>query len=90
MIERIKNITVLEWVLFAAIFFVSAWLINPYLAKLLSVVLPPIFFSILIISLIADRLDPSKIGNKYYYALLFLSLVPLLIYYFFSKILQMQ
>jgi hypothetical protein len=87
--DRIKDIGIFEWSLFAAIFFTVFWILNPYIAKLLTLVLPSIFMSILVISLIADRLDPSKIGPKYYLTLLSLIAVPLLIYIIFGITLNM-
>jgi hypothetical protein len=79
MIERIKNISVIEWIMFEAIIFISLWLWDPYIGKLMTFVFSPIFIAIFIISLIADKIDPSKISSKYYLVLLSLGVVPVII-----------
>ncbi len=83
-IDRLKAISVTEWVLIQSVFIVIIWLINPYLAKLISVVFIPIYFAILLISLIADKIEKSKISSKYYYTLFFLALDLLIIYSIFD------
>ena len=79
MIEKIKNISSLEWAGMEAVIMIAIWLWDPYMGKLITFIFSPIFFAILIISLIADRLDPSKISAAYYRTLFWLAVVPLLI-----------
>ena len=82
--ERIKQMAVVEWILLEGIFFTVFWLLQPYIAKLLTAVLSPIF----IISLIADHLDNSKIGRKFYWVMFWFSIIPLVLLFIFGQILK--
>lgn len=83
--ERIKQMAVVEWVLLEGIFFTVFWILQPYIAKLLTAVLSPIFGAVLIISLIADRLDNSKIGRKFYWVMFWFSIIPLVLFFIFGQ-----
>ena len=84
MIERIKNISILEWCLAESILFITVWLWDPYIGKLISFIFGPIFLAIVAISFIADKIDPSKISSKYYITLLLLGLIPFIVMFLFS------
>jgi hypothetical protein len=84
MIDTLKNFKVIHWVLIQSILITLFWIFNPYLAKLLTAILAPIFLAILIISLIADRIEKSKISNVYYFTLVGLILDLLVIFIFFQ------
>lgn len=86
--EKIKNLSIVEWVLIEAIFFAFFWIGNPYIASLLTVVLAPIFGSILVIALIADRLDNSRIGNKFYWVMFWFTIIPLVLYLIFKVVIK--
>ena len=86
--ERIKNLSILEWVLIEAIFFTGFWIGNEYIAGLLTVVLSPIFGAILAISLIADRLDDSRIGKKFYWVMFLFTVIPLALYVVFKVVIK--
>jgi hypothetical protein len=84
MLDKIKEISPLEWLLFEVILFTILWINSPYLGNLLTYILCPIFLGVLIISLIADKLDTSKIGSSYYLSLLYLIIGPILVYVLFN------
>ena len=86
--ERIKQMAVVEWVLLEGIFFTVFWILQPYIAKLGTAVLSPIFGAVLIISLIADRLDNSKIGRKFYWVMFWFSIIPLVLFFIFGQIMK--
>lgn len=80
--------SIVEWILLEGIFFTFFWLGNPYLAKLLTAVLSPIFGAVLIISLIADRLDNARIGRKFYWVMFWFAIIPLVLLGIFGLILK--
>lgn len=86
--ERIKGLSIAEWMLIEAIFFTLFWLGNPYIAALLTVVLCPVFASVLVIALIADRLDDAKIGKKFYWVMFWFALIPLVLYLIFKVLMK--
>ncbi|MBK8701049.1 MAG: hypothetical protein IPN29_16525 [Saprospiraceae bacterium] len=86
MLDRIKQISVWEWSLVEAIFFTLWWVFNPYIAKLLTVVLSPIFLAVLLIAFMADKLDNSHVGYKFYWVMACFSVIPLMLYGLFSVI----
>lgn len=69
-----KEILIVE-----AIIFSIFWASNEYLATLLTFIAVPIFSSILIISLIAEKIESSKIGKLYFILMAGLALVPAII-----------
>lgn len=84
MIEKIKNISILEWCLAESILFLAIWLWDPYIGKLMSLIFGPMFLAIVTISFIADKIDPSKISNKYYITLFLMGIIPFLIMLLFN------
>lgn len=86
--ERIKGLSTAEWVLLEAIFFTAFWLGNPYIANLLTVVLCPVFASVLIISIIADHLDNARIGKKFYWVMFWFTVIPLALYLIFKVLIK--
>ncbi len=86
--ERVKSLSILEWILIEAIFFSLFWIGNDYIAGLLTVVLAPIFGAILIIALVADRLDNSRIGKKFYWVMFWFTLIPLVLYFIFKVVIK--
>lgn len=79
MFEKLKNISIVEWCLLEAIVFIAVWLWDPYIGKLITFIFSPIFLAILVISFIADKIDPSKISSKYYLLLLGMGLTPVMV-----------
>lgn len=70
-----KEILILE-----AIIFIIFWLTNEYIATLLTFVSVPVFISILIVSLIAEKIERSKISINYFYLMAGLAIIPTLIF----------
>lgn len=56
------------------------WISNEYLATLLTFVSVPIFFGVLIVSLIAEKIERSKITKDYFYLMAGLAIVPAMIF----------
>jgi hypothetical protein len=90
MIDRIKQVSIVEWALIEVVFFTLFWLKNPYVAKLLTITLSPIFLGILLISLAADKFDKSNIDSKYYKVMFVFTIVPILLYFLFHSVLDFQ
>jgi len=85
MLSFLKSIGIIEISLAQMIIYCLLWLSNPYLATLLTAIIVPIFTMLLIISLIAEYLDRSKVP-KSYFKIMFLSiLIPLFVGLFFYK-----
>jgi len=55
------------------------WLLDEYLASLLTVILVPIFFFILVISLIAEVVERSRVPRSWFYIMLISVVIPLII-----------
>jgi hypothetical protein len=76
-----------EIFLVEVIFYFLLWLLNDYLATLLSISLGGIFLAILIISLIVEWIERSKVPIWYYKFMVVSILAPLLtaiVYLFFT------
>lgn len=73
---RIRSIEVF---LIQLIFYLILWLTNDYIAMLLSLVFGCISFFILLISIIAEMLDRSKVPAWYYGLMLASMLAPLIV-----------
>ena len=70
-----KEILVLE-----AIIFSLFWISNEYIATLLTFISVPVFSGILIVSLISERIEKSKISNDYFFFMAGLAAIPTLIF----------
>ncbi len=68
------------------VFWMALWLINDYLAVLLSSIFIPIFLGVLVVSSIADMLDKSFVGKKYYAVMLISFIIPSIIFLFFNLV----
>lgn len=69
-----------EILLIEAIIFSIFWASNDYLATLLTFIAVPVFGAILIVSLIAEKIESSKIGKHYFLLMAGLALIPALIF----------
>ncbi|HUR30388.1 MAG TPA: hypothetical protein VMZ69_03090 [Saprospiraceae bacterium] len=65
--------------LFEAVVFCLIWLWNEYVATYLTIIFPAIFTIILILSAIADWIEPSRIPSWYYKLMIISIFIPLLI-----------
>lgn len=79
MLDRIKSLGLTEIILIQVILWIGIWLMDDYLGSLLTVVFVPILFFVLIISLIAEWIEPSKIPKKYFSIFFTSIIVPSLI-----------
>lgn len=70
-----KEILIIE-----AIIFTGLWLSSEYIATLMTFIAVPIFSGILIISLIAEKIERSKIQRDYFYLMAGLALIPFVIF----------
>jgi len=61
------------------ILFLALWLWDDYIGLLLSVILSGIAFFILIVSLIVEWIEPSKVPRRYFYWIGVTVLAPLLV-----------
>jgi hypothetical protein len=69
-----------EILLIEAILFGIFWITNEYIATLFTFIAVPIFFGILMVSLIAEHIEKSKINKEYFYLMAGLALIPTLIF----------
>ena len=75
-----------EILLIEGILFLFLWSTNQYLATLLTFIMVPIFFSIFLISWIAERIEKSKISREYFVLMIGLSILPALLFIMFHLI----
>lgn len=86
MLSFLKSLGILELSLFQFIFYCLLWLSNTYLATLLSAIVIPIFAGLLIISLLAELVERSKVP-KWYFKFMFISvIIPIIVGLFFYSI----
>lgn len=83
MLSFLKSLGIVEISLVQIIIYCLLWLNNPYLATLLTVIIAPIFGFLLLISLIAEWVERSKVP-KWYFKIMFLSfIIPVIVALFF-------
>jgi hypothetical protein len=68
----------LEIFLIQFVCYMGLWLYDDYMGSLVSIVLAGVFAAVLIISLIVERIEPSKVPRKYFYVIAVSVLAPLL------------
>ena len=73
-------------VLAESIIFSALWLWNEYVATYSTIILPGVMFVILLLSLIADWIEPSRIPKWYYFIMVITIVIPLVIGGFFLYI----
>ncbi|MEP6645668.1 MAG: hypothetical protein ABJC12_01145 [Saprospiraceae bacterium] len=66
-------------VLGQAVIYLALWLWNEYVASYLTLIFPALIFVILILSLIADWIEPARIPGWYYMVMLLSIAIPLII-----------
>lgn len=67
-----------EWFLIQLVFYFILWLINDYTATLVSVIFMVIFAAILIVALISELIEPSKVPRSYFWFMVISILAPIL------------
>ena len=78
-----RRISVTETFLIQAIIYLFLWLWNDYLATILSLSFAGIFFSIWLLSLIVEWIEPSKVPKWYFQYVFVSALAPIVIGAFF-------
>ena len=73
-----KRLRPIELFLIEFIIYTLLWLSNDYVATLLTLLFSTIFFFILIISLITELIEPSKVPRWYYSFMLVSILAPVI------------
>ncbi|MEM8906971.1 MAG: hypothetical protein AAGD05_03920 [Bacteroidota bacterium] len=61
------------------IFYFGLWLWDDYMASMISAVFATIFFAILLVSLIVELIEPSKVPRTYFLFMLLSVICPLLV-----------
>lgn len=74
-----QRIRPLELFLLETILFLGLWFWNEYVAFLLSLLLASISFFILLIALIAELLERSKVPRAYFWSMGVICIVPILV-----------
>lgn len=62
-----------------AVIYLSLWLWNEYVASYISLIFPIMIFIILILALIADWIEPSRIPGWYYKVMIISIIIPIII-----------
>jgi len=68
------------------VLFCAVWLWDEYVASYATIILPGVMAVILLLSLIADWIEPSRIPKWYYYIMVISILIPLVVGMFFIYI----
>jgi len=88
MIDKLKTIGITELILGEIIILILFWLSDEFLALLLSIMVTAISFGVLIISLIAEKIEKSKVSKKYFITIFLLGFTPIAvgaIFYFVNQ-----
>ena len=72
-----KRLSTIEIFLIEFVLFLGLWLFNDYLGTLLSIILASISFFLLLIALVAEYLEPSRIPRWYFVIMTSTILAPL-------------
>jgi hypothetical protein len=77
------RLNVAEIFLLQLIFYGSLWLLDEYVASYICLIFPIIIAVILLISWIADLIEPARIGSKYYFVMAVSVIAPIFVGAFF-------
>jgi len=72
------RLSLLEILLLQTVAWLGLWLLNDYLATLLTLILGAIVSAILLIALAAEAIEPTKVPRRYFY-IMALSVLALLV-----------
>lgn len=78
-----QRLILIEVAIFEAILLIFLWFISEYTATLLSWIIPVLCTGILIISLIVEWVERSKVPRWYYWLLVVMGITPILVFIFF-------
>ncbi|MCB9343679.1 MAG: hypothetical protein R3A50_03835 [Saprospiraceae bacterium] len=68
--NRIVNLTLGEIFLIELICWFGLWLSSGYLATLLTLTIGPVLLGILLLAVIAEMIEPSKVPRRYFHVML--------------------
>lgn len=71
------KLSITEVFLLEFIAWFGLWLLNDYLATLLTLIIGAIVFSVLVIALISEAIERSKVPRRYFYVMAVSILAPL-------------
>ena len=90
MLSFIKNIGLLEISLIQVVFYSTIWFIDDYFAILITVILTSIIFAVLIISLITELLEKSRVPRSYFTWMIASTIIPLVVAAFFVLVMGVK
>lgn len=61
-----------------AVFFAGLWLWNAYVAGYMTIILPGVLFFVLLLSLVAEWIEPARLPQWYFKVMVISILVPIL------------
>ncbi|TNE49223.1 MAG: hypothetical protein EP344_18320 [Bacteroidetes bacterium] len=67
--NTLLNLSLLEIFLLEVVCWLGLWLLNDYLATLLTLIITAIVFTILIIALLSELIERSKVPRKYFWVM---------------------
>jgi len=79
MLRSVNGLGYTEITLIQCILWIGIWLADDYLGSLLTVILVPIFFFILLVSLIAELIERSKVPRKFFVLMMISTIIPMVI-----------
>jgi len=87
MLSFLKSIGLLEICLIQVVFYSTIWFIDDYFAILITVIMTLIIFAVLIISLITELIEKSRVPRSYFTWMIASTLIPLAVAAFFVMVL---
>lgn len=79
MLRSLNKLGYAEITLVQCILWIGIWLADDYLGSLLTVILVPIFLFILLVSLIAELIERSKVPRNFFVVMAISTVIPLVI-----------
>jgi len=74
-----RGLSLLESFMLQLVVYILIWILNDYVASLLLLIVPVIGTAILLLSLIFELIEPSKIPKSYYKYMLTIILAPIVV-----------
>lgn len=74
-----RGLSLLESFMLQLVIYILIWIVNDYVASMLLLIVPVIGTAILLLSLIFELIEPSKIPKSYYKYMLTIILAPIVV-----------
>lgn len=74
-----RGLSLLESFMLQLVIYILIWIVNDYVASMLLLIVPVIGAAILLLSLIFELIEPSKIPKSYYKYMLTIILAPIVV-----------